>query len=388
MSWKQLLFAGSLVIGFGIACSGGDDFETPEGSGGSDAGTGKKADGAECEAADECGSGFCADGVCCDTACDGDCVACVIPGKEGVCTPMAGGTKDTCGDGPCGGACDGEGACVYPDATHECGGAKSCKDGVQTGDFCDGQGECKATTIECGNYVCEAGACRTSCSPGGGCAPDAHCEDGKCVGKSSNGGSCSAPTDCESGECVDGVCCDVACDAPASCSTGTCTCGDVACEAGEACITWYADTDNDGFGDPDAAKVGCAGTAPTGGKYVTNSDDCYDKNISAKPGQVAYFPVHRGDGSFDYDCSGATEKQYQNVSGQSCGNCGAKIGSGCSACWMAFGCTMDNCTQQRPKEGFKTDLPCGASGTLYSCAGISSCSNTAQTQTTAQQSCR
>src|SRR5262245_37108117 len=114
MSWKQLLFAGSLVVGFGIACSGGEDFEPPvEGSsGGSDAGSGKKADGAKCEAAGECGSGFCTDGVCCDAACDGDCVACVIPGKEGVCTPMMGGTKDTCGEGPCSGVCDGKGACL------------------------------------------------------------------------------------------------------------------------------------------------------------------------------------------------------------------------------------------------------------------------------------
>jgi hypothetical protein len=51
------------------------------------------------------------------------------------------------------------------------------------------------------------------------------------------------------------------------------------------------DADNDGFLD-----AACGGL------------DCYDSNPAVNPGQTAYFTTHRGDGSFDYNCSGAEEK--------------------------------------------------------------------------------
>lgn len=38
--------------------------------------------------------------------------------------------------------------------------------------------------------------------------------------------------------------------------------------------------------------------------FVANGDDCYDGNGNAKPGQMEFFPMERGDGSFDYDCDG------------------------------------------------------------------------------------
>ena len=47
----------------------------------------------------------------------------------------------------------------------------------------------------------------------------------------------------------------------------------------------------------------------------TTASDCYDSNANARPGQTAWFNAHRGDGSFDYDCSGSQEKQYNGVSG-------------------------------------------------------------------------
>lgn len=52
--------------------------------------------------------------------------------------------------------------------------------------------------------------------------------------------------------------------------------------------TYYADTSNVG--------TWSAGASP--------SIDCYDTNASAFPGQTTYFALQRGDGSFDYDCSG------------------------------------------------------------------------------------
>ena len=42
---------------------------------------------------------------------------------------------------------------------------------------------------------------------------------------------------------------------------------------------------------------------------MKNSDDCYDENKEAHPGQSNFFAKDRGDGSFDYDCSGKAERE-------------------------------------------------------------------------------
>ncbi len=49
------------------------------------------------------------------------------------------------------------------------------------------------------------------------------------------------------------------------------------------------------------AKVDCIGRS---GNSCPNID-CYDLNANARPGQTTYFTTERGDGSFDYNCSGA-----------------------------------------------------------------------------------
>ncbi|MEZ4977732.1 MAG: putative metal-binding motif-containing protein [Chitinophagales bacterium] len=48
-----------------------------------------------------------------------------------------------------------------------------------------------------------------------------------------------------------------------------------------AASTYYADTDNDNFGDPTNSIVVCSGTAPTG--YVANNLDCNDGNSNINP---------------------------------------------------------------------------------------------------------
>ncbi|MEK7465490.1 MAG: hypothetical protein AAB631_01810 [Patescibacteria group bacterium] len=56
--------------------------------------------------------------------------------------------------------------------------------------------------------------------------------------------------------------------------------------------------------------------APVGATLDTRQPvmDCYDSNYNAKPGQTSYFYTQRGDGSFDYDCSGLETKVYNSSS--------------------------------------------------------------------------
>ena len=72
------------------------------------------------------------------------------------------------------------------------------------------------------------------------------------------------------------------------------------------CTTYYLDGDGDGFG---AGAATCACKSPSA-KHVTKGGDCYDGNKSAFPGQAAWFTTHRGDNSFDYDCSTKAEQQW------------------------------------------------------------------------------
>jgi hypothetical protein len=69
---------------------------------------------------------------------------------------------------------------------------------------------------------------------------------------------------------------------------------------------FYRDQDGDGHGDPGQAVEACA--APRG--YVARAGDCYDGNAAARPGQTESFAVHRGDGSFDYDCDGQETRRF------------------------------------------------------------------------------
>jgi len=73
---------------------------------------------------------------------------------------------------------------------------------------------------------------------------------------------------------------------------------------------WFLDLDRDGYGDK--TKVRRSSTQPPG--HVANALDCYDQNPEAHPGQDRFFPQHRGDGSFDYDCDGRVTKREEVAS--------------------------------------------------------------------------
>ncbi|MCC6459622.1 MAG: hypothetical protein IT260_04060 [Saprospiraceae bacterium] len=70
--------------------------------------------------------------------------------------------------------------------------------------------------------------------------------------------------------------------------------------------TWYADSDDDGFGDPSQTQLAC--TQPSG--YVDNSDDCNDNNAAIHPNATETC------NGMDDDCDGLTDDDDPSISGQ------------------------------------------------------------------------
>jgi hypothetical protein len=393
---------GSGSAGIGASSGGGSSGATGGSSGaagGSSGGiagaagtTGTDPNGTACGEGDTCQSGHCVDGVCCDQACDAPCQACAAAGSAGTCTPHDPGTDpelECLGAGQAGeacvGACDGQGACAFPDATKSCG-PTTCTGGKQTEQLCKGDGTCQQTETACGQYACGATSCKTSCASGSDCAATAWCNATSCQPKQDPGTSCGAADQCKSGFCEGQYCCASACPAPASCQTGACLCGGVACPAGKACITWYLDQDGDGYGASSAFdKQGCEGQAPSdpGGKtYRPSSDpiDCDDSNSNVRPGQTQWFTTPYGTNNWDYNCSGTVEYQYGTTSATTCALCCP--GGPCPLCsvgnWYLGGCATNQV------NAFASFVGCGQYGTLKSC------SNTCQSMVTATaaQGCR
>jgi hypothetical protein len=67
-------------------------------------------------------------------------------------------------------------------------------------------------------------------------------------------------------------------------------------EGAAAPTTWYADLDGDGYGDPTASSVACAGSAPAGA--VTTGGDCDDSAANNFPGNTEVCDA------LDNDCDG------------------------------------------------------------------------------------
>jgi hypothetical protein len=132
--------------------------------------------------------------------------------------------------------------------------------------------------------------------------------------------------------------------------------GGVRIDAGNCAnpTTYFADSDGDKYGDKVTSVKACA--RPAG--YVENSDDCYDDNASAKPGQTGWFKVDRGDGSYDYDCDKSEDQHWTAA-----GNCGLGI------------CVLT--------EGWQGAVPpCGTDGQyITACGGLAICLPTATART-------
>jgi hypothetical protein len=96
---------------------------------------------------------------------------------------------------------------------------------------------------------------------------------------------------------------------------GTNDCNDGETPTGTRWRNRYYDGDGDSYG---MGSLVCVGNHAN---YVDNSNDCYDGNANAKPGQTTYYTAHRGDNSWDYNCdSGVETKQWTMTDGM-CQEC-------------------------------------------------------------------
>jgi len=219
-------------------------------------------------------------GDCDDTRAD------VFPGADPICEPGVDGDCDSvvdftdadrdgflsCDD------CDDDNSAVHPDATEVCNGIDDdCDDNTDGADAVDatdyypdrdndGFGDDSAMVTECeapSNHVLQGGDCDDT-------ARDIHPD---------------AAEECDE---VDNDC-DTLVDEP---------------DAIDA-PTFYADTDTDGYGDPDVSQVACE--APSG--FVSNSMDCDDTDSTINPAGTEVC------GGGDEDCDGIIDDADATVTG-------------------------------------------------------------------------
>ncbi len=192
-------------------------------------------------------------------------------------------------------------------------------------DDCDGEVDEELAPLTCGLGPCahSVDACENGvqqdCDPFEGAEVEA-CNgvDDDCDGEVDEGlGSLT----CGSGGCAVEI---PACEngEPQQCSgqgqpqTETCDCQDNDCdgqideEGAQGCTWYYADQDSDGWGADDNKKCLCQSSWP---HTKSSGGDCYDDSWQAKPGQTGWFENHRGDGSFDYNCDGMENYQFDDL---------------------------------------------------------------------------
>jgi hypothetical protein len=300
---------------------------------------------------------------------EGKCVYECVPGFSSDCGGDAGAGCPTSLSSPtncgsCGHAC--AGATSLCTASTVDGGAASCASSCTGGTvLCNGScvndqtnpGACGSTCAVC-PYVCTAGVCTGSCTPGttgcsgsqpqicsssgvwqdngAACGECYACSAGACApatgGACNDGNACTQTDTCVSGVCMGSnpVTCTASdnCHSPGTCSSATGTCSNplasgANCQAGQSCIAWYPDCDQDTYGSNTTPVYSCsspsgAPACPGGfsGVYVSNSQDCCDTDGNAHPNQAAYFTTPDACGSttqaatpYDYNCDETDEQQ-------------------------------------------------------------------------------
>lgn len=94
----------------------------------------------------------------------------------------------------------------------------------------------------------------------------------------------------------------------------TVDCNDGAFSSTNTCAApqCWPDADGDGFFSVNPT-TGCSGSFS-----LSQGNDCYDANASARPNQTSAFGTNRGDGSFDYNCNGVEQKTYTVLGDAGC----------------------------------------------------------------------
>jgi hypothetical protein len=139
--------------------------------------------------ASQCASGFCTDRVCCEAAaCSGVCQACNVPGSEGTCAPVKGGTEVP-GSCDAGKACDSTGTCKAKNGL-ACSSNLECASGFCIDGVCC-NAVCSGPCVSC-NQAGHVGACTPYQA---GSDPQAECGqgDGVCKSTCDGAGSCAFP---------------------------------------------------------------------------------------------------------------------------------------------------------------------------------------------------
>ncbi|MCO4746220.1 MAG: putative metal-binding motif-containing protein [Proteobacteria bacterium] len=187
---------------------------------------------------------------------------------------------------------DGDGQCEAPPCANTSSGLADCNDADATiYNNPNVQEQINGTDDDCDTRIDED----TSVYDDDG---DGFCESGNCINASGTQPDCNdnaAPVNPDANE-------DCSTSYDDNCDGLTNTQNAVGCQH------FYLDQDGDTYGVRGGTECYCdTGVQPYTG---TNSNDCYDNNANARPGQGSWFSVNRGDGSFDYNCDNAQEKRY------------------------------------------------------------------------------
>ncbi len=264
-----------------------------------------------------------------------------------------------------GGDCNDSNDTIYPGAPEICDGLDNdCNEhtAIDVGSECyddDGDGYCEVppclntsnTEIDCDDTnheihpyaeeVCDNvdQDCDTVIDEGTECYDDdgdGYCESPPCVNAKGRGEDCNDDDwSINPGETED---CNT--DADDNCD------GDTNEQNAIGCTDFFYDNDGDTYGVRGSPECWCSdGRWPYTG---LDTNDCYDSNAEANPGASSYFTVHRGDGSYDYNCDSAEEQYYNTMS------------SGCAWDMVYIDCECDTPGWERVVP------PCGSSSNYIS----------------------
>ena len=280
--------------------------------------------------------------------------------------------------------CDDEALAVNPAATEVCNGVdddcEGTADGADAVDATvwyldadlDGAGDSTAVETACDapdGYVATGGDCDDTDAehvPGATWYAD---DDADGFGDAS-----AAVTQCDPprGYVSDATDCNDGSDDAYPGATESCDSIDNDCDASTdevgatGCTTYYYDYDADGYG---SSSVSGQCSCSTSGYYTAGvATDCYDSNASANPAASSYSYYNRGDGSYDFNCDGASTQYSTAV-------------YTCSTSWTGWSCSGYT-------SGWSgTAAACGAAGTWKSGCSASWWSCSASSSASAVQPC-